>query len=46
MGIIDPQSSSYCHLLSGFSSKFQSFMTMFHRKNVEMQNMPKVDELK
>jgi hypothetical protein len=29
--VIDLQTWNYCHLLSGFSSKFQSFVKMFHR---------------
>ena len=54
LGIIDLQCCNYCHLLSDFSSKFQSSMTIiFHCKIVRMQNIPNfvsiignLDELK
>ena len=41
MGIIDLLCYSYCHLISGLSSKLQSFMTIFHHIFVRMQNMAK-----
>ena len=40
VGIIDLQCCKNCHSLSGPSPKFQSSMTIFHCKNVRMQNIP------
>ena len=31
-GITDLQCCNYCHLPSDYSSKFQSYMTIFHHK--------------
>ena len=46
MTIIHLQYCNYCHLLSDFTCKFQSFMTIFNYINVRMQTTPEVDELK
>ena len=46
LGDIDLQYCNYCHLLSEFSSKFQSSMLVIHYINVWMQSIPEVDELK
>jgi hypothetical protein len=43
---IDLQHCNCCHLLSGFPSKKLLSMMVIHYKNVRMQNVPKVDELK
>ena len=40
--IIDSQCYNYLHLQSDFSSKFQSPMTIFHCKNIRMQNKPNI----
>ena len=45
MDIIELQCCNYYSLLSDYSSKFQSFVTMFHYKSVRMQEHIKVDEL-
>ena len=46
LGILGLQCCKNCHVLSDFSFKFPSSMTIFHNVNVRMQNIPKVDELK
>ena len=43
---LDLQHYNYCHLLSVFSSTFQSFLTVIHFLNDRMLNIPKLDEHK
>ena len=40
MGIVDSQCCNYNHLLSDFSSKFESSMTIFYYINVRVHNLP------
>ena len=46
LGIIDLRFRNSRHLLNNFPSRFQSFTTIFHYRNIRMQNVPKVDDLK